>query len=141
MSMYEIGLRTSVVTTASAGWEIRASTRRLQIYEIGITLQAATASTFGIGRPANTPVAGTNNVAQPGDVADAATGASNILAGWSTAPTAPAVFMRRIGFPATIGSGIIFTFRQLVIPVSGSLVLWNLTAVGVSDLYVSFEEQ
>jgi hypothetical protein len=141
MAVYEIGLRTSVVTTASAGYELRGSTRRLQVFQIGITLQAATASTFGIGRPANTPAGGTNNVAPPGDPADAATGASNILAGWSTAPTAPATFFRRIGFPATIGSGIIFTFRQLILPISGSLVLWNLSAVGVSDLFIIFEEQ
>src|SRR5687767_4306614 len=118
MAAYEIGLRTSVVTTGAAGYELRAGTRRVQVHEIGITLQAATASTFGIGRPQNTPVGGTNNIAPPGDAADAAFGGSNILAGWSTAPTAPATFFRRHGFPATIGSGIIFTFRQLILPVS-----------------------
>src|SRR5688572_4376417 len=131
MAVYEIGLRTSGVGSGAAGWELRAGTRRVQVHEIGVTLMAATASTFGIGRPANTPAGGTNNVAPPGDLVDAAFGGSNFLAGWSTAPTAPTVFFRRWGFPATIGSGIIHTFRQLIIPISGSLVLWNITAVGV----------
>lgn len=141
MAVFEIGLRTSVTSTGAAGLEIRAGTRRVQIYEMGFTLQAATASTFGIGRPGNTPIGGTNNVPPPGDPADAAALFQAILAGWSTAPTIPAVFMRRWGFPSAIGSGIIHTFRRLIIPASGSLILWNLSAVGVSDVYVQAEEQ
>ena len=143
MSAYEVGLRTTVVTTATATVEVRAGTRRVQIHELGITLQAATASTFGLGRPANSgsTAGGTNNAPQPGDVADAAAGFSVISTGQTTAPTAPAVFFRRIGFPATIGSGVIWTFRNLIVPVSGALVLWNLSAVGVSDVYLVAEEQ
>lgn len=142
MADFEIGLRTSVVTNANAGFELRAAARRVRIYEFGITLQAATASTFGLGRPANVPAGGTNNVAIALDPADTvAPTFSAILAGWSTAPTAPAGFFRRIGFPATIGSGYVWTFRKgLVIPVNGSIVLWNLSTVGVSDIYVSGED-
>jgi hypothetical protein len=44
--------------------------------------------------------------------------------------------MRRISLPATVGTGVIWTFSDgLVIPVSGSIVLWNLGTNGVVDAY------
>jgi hypothetical protein len=119
---------------------LRSVTRRLRVLEFGITLQAATASTFGLGRPANTPAGGTNNAPLPGDPADAAALMQQVLAGWTTAPTAPTSFLRRWGFAATIGLGAIFTFPRLIIPVGGSIVLWNITATGVSDIYAVVEE-
>lgn len=143
MAVLELGLRTSGVGTGAAGAEIRAGARRLRITEFGITLQAATASTFGLGRPANTPTTGTLNPWEVGDAADPIAQILSpgiILAAWGTAPTAPTKFIRRIGFPATIGSSWIWTFRNLIIAAAGSLVLWNLAANGVSDIYVSAEE-
>ena len=53
MALYSIGVRTTSGTTGTAAWEIRSSsTDRLFIVEIGIFLAAATASTYGLGRPA-----------------------------------------------------------------------------------------
>ena len=137
MSVYEIGLRTTGVANASTSCENRAGSKRVQVHELGITLQAATATTLGLGRPANSGsvAGGTNNAPIAGDNGDSAALVGAYLAGWTTVPTAPASFLRRIGFPATIGSGLIWTFRDLVIPASGSLVLWNLAANGVLDLY------
>lgn len=141
-AFYELGLRTSGVAITTPGWELRSVTRRLRLCEFGITLQAATASTFGLGRPANTGsvAGGTNNAPELGDPADAAALMQQVLAGWTTAPTAPTKFIRRWGFPATIGSGLIFTFPRLIIPVGGSIVLWNITANGVADIYAVVEE-
>jgi hypothetical protein len=109
--------------------------------EIGIFLAGATASTFGLGRPAaigQTPTAPITVLAEdPGDPAGTVTTA---LA-WGTGPTAPTNFFRRISLPATVGTGVIWTFpRGLVIPVSSSIVIWNLSSMGVSDIYVVVDE-
>ena len=53
MAIYSLSQRTSNVTIANACWEIRSSaTGKPKVFEIGITINAATASVFGLGRPA-----------------------------------------------------------------------------------------
>lgn len=143
MARYEIGLRTSGVLVTTAQLEIRAITRRLKLLEIGGTLQAATASTLGLGRPANTGsvAGGTLNTLQLSDENDAAALGTTVLTGWTTAPTAPTQFLRRWGLPATIGSGFVWTPSGLYIKPAGSLVLWNITANGIMDAWVAVEEQ
>jgi hypothetical protein len=143
MARYTLASRTTNVTTGQACWELRSTaTDRLFVRELGITLAAATASTFGLGRPAAigvTPTAPVTVVAMdPGDPA----GTGTVALAWGTGPTIPAAFLRRIGLPATIGSGIIWTFgeRGLVVPASSSVILWNLSATGVSDVYVEIDE-
>lgn len=142
MALYSLSQRTSGAANASAAHETRsAATDRVAIVEIGVFLAAATASTYGIGRPAAigvTPTTPQTFLAEDsGDPAGTATGA---LA-WGTAPTAPANFFRRIGLPATIGTGVIWTFpRGIRLPVSGSFVLWNLALNGVVDIYVVEDE-
>lgn len=74
---------------------------------------------------------------------DPADGASltTIAAAWGTGPTIPTNFFRRISLPATIGTGVIWTFpKGLVIPLNGSIVVWNLSATGVADAYVVVDE-
>jgi hypothetical protein len=52
---------------------------------------------------------------------------------WSVAPTVPAQMFRRIGLPATIGAGVIWTFpRGLSLAVSASMLLWNLATNSAS---------
>jgi hypothetical protein len=109
--------------------------------EIDLFLAAATASTFGIGRPQAIGITPTTPVTwiaeDPGEPA----GTAQTALAWSTGPTVPLVHFRRIALPATIGTGMIWTFpRGLIIPVSGSLVLWNLAANGVSDVNVIGDE-
>jgi hypothetical protein len=42
---------------------------------------------------------------------------------------------------AAVGTGIIFTFpKGLYIAASASLVIWNITATGVSDIHVVIED-
>jgi hypothetical protein len=54
MAQYELSVAGGAGTIAVAQAELRASaTDALYVYELGITLNAATASTIGVGRPTN----------------------------------------------------------------------------------------
>jgi hypothetical protein len=106
--------------------------------ELGIFLAAATASTYALGRPAaigDTPTTPVDFLQQ--DLAEVlAAGVLQSAIAWGTGPTAPTAFHRRISLPATVGTGIIWTWPTgLVIPVGASIVLWNLGTNGVVDAY------
>lgn len=142
MARYTLASRTSNGTTGAACWELRtAASGRGRIVELGITLAAATASTFGLGRPAAIGVTPTSPVTLlPEDPNDGA-GVEQVALAWGTGPTIPTAFLRRIQLPATIGAGIVWTWQNgLVIPVSSSIILWNLSATGVADVYVITDE-
>lgn len=135
---------TTGTASATAAWEIRtgATPGRARLMELGLFLTAATASDYGLGRPAAIGVTPTTPVdflpEDPNDVV-----ASGVIQGslaWGTGPTVPANFFRRVSFPATVGSGVIWTFpRGLVIPVSSSLVLWNIATNGAIEAYAVLE--
>jgi len=135
-----LGVRTTDGTDAAAAWEILtgATPGRAKIVEIGFFLAAATASIIGLGRPAAkgiTPTAPVDFVQEdPNDVL--ASGVVQSAVAWGTGPTMPGDFLRRIALPATIGTGVIWTFPEgLVIPISSSVVLWNLGTNSVLDAY------
>jgi len=117
----------------------------LRIRELAIFLGAATASTYGIGRPAAIGVTPTTPVVgQAEDPADAAAVGATAVA-WGTRPTVPtsSIYLRRISLPAAIGAGVIWTWPDgpgLVIAISQSLALYNLATNGVVDVYVRWEE-
>ena len=138
MAYYELGVLTTATASASALWEIRTSANvRAKILEIGIFLNAATASSIGFGRPGAIGVTPTSPVDfQPEDFADpTVSGQVQSALAWTTAPTVPTNFLRRISLPATVGAGIIWTFpRGIVIPVSNSVILWNVGASACSAL-------
>jgi hypothetical protein len=135
-----LGVRTSSGTTGAAAWEIitGATPGRAKVLELGLFLVAATASTIGLGRPAAVGVTPTTPVdflaEDPNDVI--AAGVVQSAVAWGTGPTIPAAFIRTISLPATIGTGVIWTFPEgLVIPVSSSIILWNLGTNSVLDVY------
>lgn len=135
-----LGVRTVDGTIAAAAWEIRtaATPGRARLMEIGFTLAAATATTIGLGRPAAIGITPTTPVdflpEDPNDVI--ATGVIQSALAWGTGPTVPTAFLRRIALPATIGTGVIWTFPEgIVIPVSSSIVVWNIAANSVLDCY------
>ena len=135
-----LGVRTADGTAAAAAWEIitGATPGRARLLELGIFLAAATASIYGLGRQAAAGVTPTTPVnflpEDPNDVL--AAGVIQSAVAWATGPTAPAAFLRRIALPATIGTGVIWTFPEgIVIPVSYGLVLWNIGTNGVVDAY------
>jgi hypothetical protein len=135
-----LGVRTVSGTDAAAAWEIRAAATpgRLKLMELGFFLAAATASVFGLGRPAaigDTPTTPVDFLQEDPANVLAANVALSALA-WGTGPTVPVPFLRRIALPAVVGTGVIWTFPEgLVIPVSDSIVLWNLGTNSVVDAY------
>jgi len=139
-----LAVRTTGAADATPAWEIRtgATPGRVKVVELGLFLAAATASIIGLGRPAAIGVTPTDPVdflqEDPDDVL--ASGVIQSALAWATPPTAPTAFLRRIALPATIGTGVIFSFPNgLVIPVSSSIVLWNLGTNGVLDAYACLE--
>ena len=134
-----LAVRTLIGTTAAASWEIRTGSTpgRWRLMQLEIFLAEATASVFGLGRPAAIGVTPTTPVdfdpEDPNDVI--ASGAIQSALGWATPPTVPAKFIKRLPAPATVGSGIIWTWPEgLVIPVSSALVVWNITANALADM-------
>jgi hypothetical protein len=135
MAIQSQGARTSGVTIANANFGIYPpATVRAALLELGLIQTAATAQSIGLGRPAalGTPSAGVLfQQDDPGDPASVVNGHIT----WSAQPTAPVVFHRRWNSAATIGVGIIWTFpRGFVIPASGALVCWNITAAVAMDV-------
>jgi hypothetical protein len=131
MAIYSIAQRTTITTVAAASWEVRsAATGKPKLMELGYSLGAATASIIGIGRPAAIGVTPTTPlVALDESDGNGPVGLTTCAVAWGTAPTVPANFNRRASLPATIGAGIIFTFpRGLGLPISSSIVVWNITA-------------
>jgi hypothetical protein len=143
MAIYSLANRTGIGTTGAANTEVRTtSTDRASVLEIGITIAAATASIYGIGRPAAIGVNPTSPVTVLAeDPASPAGTVVTAIAWTTTAPTVPTNFFRRISFPATIGAGFCFTFpRGLIIAVSNSIVCWNLGTNSVIDIWVVVDE-
>lgn len=144
MPLYEVSVAGGAGTIAVAQAELRAAaTDTIYVYEIGVSLTAATASSIGIGRPANngSVAGGTLTLGQGNSQDDAAAVGGVITTGWTTAPTAPTVFLRRVGLPAAIGNGVIWTWpRGLRVKQGTSLVVWNITASSIANIHFVFEE-
>lgn len=139
-----LAVRTTGTGAGAAAWEIRtgATPGRWKLMELEIFLAAATASVYGLGKPAAIGVTPTTPVDfDPDDPNDViASGVVQSALAWGTGPTVPALFKKRVSIAGTIGNGVIWTFPQgIVIPVSSSLVLWNITANGVVDAQAVLE--
>lgn len=145
MATYSLRVITPAAATVAAYATIHTpSGRKARIYEMGAFCNAATASSFGVIRSSNTPVASTSTV---GAAEDPLSGAStvNVDTAWSTAPTVGTSFLRGFVSQATIGAGVIWTWplnAPLVIDVSSWLVLWNFGAGAGSALtfYAKWDE-
>lgn len=146
MSLFTLGIRTTVTTTGAAAAELRAASGfPFRVREIGITLAAATASTYGLGRPAAIGVTPTSPIVMLADnPMDTGTTPPSTAVAWGTGPTVPTQFLRRITLPATIGAGVIWTFGPnefIVGPGNAaagvaSIVLWNsATNSAATDIY------
>jgi len=132
MALYSIGVRTAAAATGAAFADLKSTaTDRLFVREIHVYVASAVVLTVGLTRPNALGTQTTPVLGQAEDPADpAATGLTAVA--WSVAPTviATPIYLRRFDAPATIGNGIIWTFggRGLVVPVSSSLLLWNIGA-------------
>jgi len=144
MARYSLGFSTPAAAAGAPYADlITAASERAYIREIGLFLNAATASSIGLIRAsavntATSPVAG-----QAVDPADAAATAT-LGTAWSSAPTIGSNYLRKITLPAAIGNGIVWTFgeRDMIVPVSSALVLWNFGAGTGSVLngYIVWDE-
>lgn len=143
MGIYSLANRTSNVTTATATLElIGGANLGYRLLELGVTINAATASTYGYGTPAAIGVTPTSPVTVlTEDRGSTTTGNSTTALAWGTAPTVPTNFFRRVSLPATVGAGIIWTFpRGITVLKAQTTVLWNLTATSVADVWVVVDE-
>ena len=141
MAIYSLALRTTNTTIANAAMEIRtAATNRPKLMEMGISQNAATAASWGFGRPAAIGVTPVNVAFQAEDAGDPAA-ITNASLSWATSPTAPTIYARRLSTSAAIGAGCIWTFpRGYPISISSSVVLFNITATPVTDVWSVVDE-
>ena len=142
MAIYSLSQRTVVTAAGAATWEIIAGARRPRVLEIGLSQVTAVAGIYGLGRPAAIGVDPTTPVIFSAElVGDHIATASGAVAWSTTAPTAPALFLRRVACPATIGAGVIWTFpRGLYITVALSLVIWVIATAPVCDVWCVLDE-
>ena len=142
MAIYSIARRTTNVTSGAAAHTFYTPAgARVSLLEASIFMAAATASTYGLGRPAAAGATPTSPVLlQAEDPASPAATVNSALA-WTTSPTNPTESLRRWASPATIGTGVIFTFpRGIIIAISSNFVLQNLALNGVADAYFTVDE-
>jgi hypothetical protein len=127
MAIGSLSLNTTVTTIGAAANDLlAASTIAPRIMEVHVNLGAATASTYGLGRSGNVPVQTSPVLLLAENPTDPAF-KSGCAVAWTTAPTVPANFFRRVTLPAAIGSGIIWTFpRGLMLAAGAAMLLWNL---------------
>jgi hypothetical protein len=142
MAIYSISQRTSGVTSGNAAMDVAnptASGMRARLMEMGCFLGAATASTYSLARCTALGTRTTPTALAAEDGSDPTL--SNIAlvdsaVAWSVQPTISATDFRRIGLPATIGTGVIWTFpRGLVITQALSVALTNRATNGVVDCH------
>lgn len=132
MPIYSIGRNSTVTTTANASADVASPTNLGQLFllmEWGLFLGAATASTYGLNRPTTlgtrtSPVALlAEHAADP-----ALTGITlvDMAVAFSGQPSFGSNDLRLVGLPATIGTGIIWTFpRGLKVANQLSIVIVN----------------
>jgi hypothetical protein len=142
MASASLALRTTNFPINQANVEIRtASGAVARVLEAALFQATGTASSYGLGRPAAqgvTPGAPStfqrDNPTLPACVTTASLS-------WGTSPTAPSPYHRRWNTAGTVGVGVIWTFpRGLVIPVSASLVVFNITAGVALDVNFAIDE-
>lgn len=142
MSIGSIGVRTSNLTITQASLEMRTTAAvKARLLELSMIQVTGTAQSLGLGRPQALGVTpGTTSTFQRDDSGDPVCVTTTALT-WGTSPTVPLVFHRRWNSAATIGVGVVWTFpRGLAIPVSSSLVVWNITTALACDINAAIDE-
>ena len=127
MARFSVGWTKAAVATNTWIAELRApSGRDLRVWEVSIDNTTAVASDIGLYRA--TAQSGTpTSIVPVADDTSAGTAQAAAVVAATTAPTIGTnVPIRRALLAPSVGAGRIWTFPAgLVVPVSGSLVLWN----------------
>lgn len=142
MAIGSIGVRTTNLTITQASLEVRTTAAvRASTLEMSIIQATATAQSLGLGRPQAIGVTPGGTSTPVRDEPGSPVCVTSTALSWGTSPTVPLVFTRRWNSAATIGVGIIWTFpRGFIIPVSSSIVVWNITAAVASDINLVIDE-
>jgi hypothetical protein len=141
MAISSLALRTTTFTAtnyANIEWRTPA-TVRAKVLEISFIQLTALASQIGVGRPQAIGLTPVNVLFQKDDPGDPASVMNGSLS-WATSPTVPLIYHRR--WNGTLASvGVVWTFpRGLVIPISFSLVIWNIATTVASDVNCVLDE-
>lgn len=143
MSQFSAGRLTTGTSNNAASLEIINSSADTAAFikEIGVALNAATATVLVLGRPAAKGVTPTSPAAMV-DEEGRATGLVTTALAWGTSPTAPTMPMRRIGLPATAGANIVLKFRGRGVRLAPgeTFVLHNVGTVSALNVYVVVEQ-
>lgn len=145
MSRFSCAVKGVAATSGSTIATIHTgSTLRAFIYEIGINLNAATATSLGLIRPANSPSASTSVLGQNEDGSSGVAATVNVDTSWGTAPTITSqVYLRRVHLAASQNVFLVWTWPYgLILPTSSYLVLWNggSSTCAATSIYVAWEE-
>lgn len=142
MALASLALRTSNVTISNANVEVRTTSGVVaRVLEFSLVQVTGTASSYGFGTPAALGITpGTTTTFIRDDTSLPVCVTTGSLT-WGTSPTAPTVYNRRTNTAATIGVGIIWTFPDgRVIPVSSSVVCFNITGTVALDVNFAIDE-
>ena len=142
MAIFSLAQRTSGASSGTAALEIIAgSNNAFSLKEIGLTLNAGTATTLGMGAPAANGTTPTSVVVLSEDQGNTTTGATSGALTWATGPTLPTAFVRRVSLPATVGAGIVWTFpRGFNVLKSTTEIIWNFVTGSVLDVWYVLDE-
>lgn len=142
--MQSFSFRTSNVTNANACLEVLAhATKPCRIREIEISLVTAVATVLGLGRPAAKGITPTTPLTVLPEDAGLIAGGTTGAVAWGTGPTVPDNFIRRVSFPATIGSRVCWQWSrgdELIVVPSASIVLWNILGGATLDVTIRVDE-
>ena len=153
--IYSCSVRTTYLTTPGSCLELNTtSTQSCRIMEISIMTAAATASAVSLAHPttqSNTPTWLNNGTT--GFIAESDTGAPLAKTSISISAITPAVLanattsaaIRRSSMPATIGTGIVWTFpRGLYMPINSTgtnaFCIFNVVTGSAFDIHIVIDE-
>ncbi len=143
MAIASASVRTTNTTVNNANTEIIGSaTNAFKCMEVGLSQNTGVACAYGMGVPAAIGVVPTSPAAftfeDTGNTS--APGTTTALA-WSTSPTNPTVFSRRVSVPATIGAGVVWTFpRGFAVLKAKTLTTLSIITSAVCDVWWVIDE-
>lgn len=142
MAIGSLAVRTTNLTITTASLEIRTTSAvSPKLLELSIIQATGTAQSLGLGRPAAIGVTPGGTATFQRDYSSDPVCVTTTALSWATSPTAPSNYFRRWNSAATIGVGVIWTFpRGLQIPVSSSLVVFNITTAVACDINCVIDE-
>lgn len=142
MARYSIGFtKTTGAAAGIIGQLHTGSGRDIRIYEVGVFTTTAVAGTVQLVR--STAVGTSPTTVGPGAAHDNVSGVGVAVVDTAATGITVASVPLRVGvFPATIGSGAIWTFPNgIVLPVSAAVALWQTTTAAVGySAYFDYEE-